>query len=68
MSKKKSKKQSKIDIKITFISGGEIVVPDKQWNDYRYDGKFFTIIKDGADIAMYNAREVFSLILTRHGE
>lgn len=64
----KKKKQPKIDIKITFIGGGEIVVPDKQWDDYRYDGKFITIIKDGADIAMYNAREVFSLILVRHGE
>jgi hypothetical protein len=57
----------KIDLKITFIGGGEIVIPDEQWDDYRYDGKFFTIIKDGADIAMYNAKEVFSLVLVKHG-
>lgn len=56
------------DLKITFIGGGEIVIPDEQWDDYRYDGKFFTIIKDGADIAMYNAKEVFSLVLVRQGE
>lgn len=61
-------KADKIDLKITFIGGGEIVIPDEQWDDYRYDGKFFTIIKDGADIAMYNAKEVFSLVLVRQGE
>ena len=61
-------KEDKIDLKITFIGGGEIVIPDEQWNDYRYDGKFFTIIKDGTDIAMYNAKEVFSVVLVRQGE
>lgn len=61
-------KTDKIDIKITFISGGEIVIPDEQWDDYRYDGKFFTIIKDGADIAMYNAKNVYSLVLVRQGD
>lgn len=61
-------KADKIDLKITFIGGGEIVIPDEQWDDYRYDGKFFTIIKNGADIAMYNAKEVFSLVLVRQGE
>lgn len=61
-------KADKIDLKITFIGGGEIVIPNEQWDDYRYDGKFFTIIKDGADIAMYNAKEVFSLVLVRQGE
>lgn len=62
MSKKKHK-SPKIDIKITFIDGGEIVIPDKQWDDYRYDGHFFTVVKNGADIAMYNATTVFSLVL-----
>lgn len=61
-------KADKTDLKITFIDGGEIVIPDEQWDDYHYDGKFFTIIKDGADIAMYNAKEVFSLVLVRQGE
>lgn len=60
-------KRDKIDIKISFRGGGEIVIPDEQWDDYRYDGKFFTIIYDGVDIAMYNAREVFSLILVKQG-
>lgn len=60
-------KIDKIDIKITFIGGGEIVIPDEQWDDYRYDGKFFTIIKGGADIAMYNAKNVYSLVLVRQG-
>jgi hypothetical protein len=64
----KADKIDQIDLKITFIGGGEIVIPDEQWDDYRYDGKFFTIIKDGDDIAMYNAKEVFSLVLVRRGE
>ncbi|MBR1749942.1 MAG: hypothetical protein IJ740_03530 [Ruminococcus sp.] len=59
---------NKIDIKITFIGGGEIVIPDEQWDDYRYDGKFFTIIKEGVDIAMYNAKNVYSLVLVRQGD
>lgn len=61
-------KADKIDLKITFIGGGEIVIPNEQWDDYRYDGKFFTIIKDGADIAMYNAKNVYSLVLVRRGD
>lgn len=65
---KEKETSKKADLKITFIGGGEIVIPDKQWDDYRYDGKFFIIIKDGADIAMYNAEEVFSLVLVRQGE
>lgn len=60
--------RDKTDIKITFRGGGEIVIPDEQWDDYRYDGKFFTVIKNGADIAMYNAKEVFSLVLTNSGK
>lgn len=61
--KKSSPDQDKISIKLTFIDGGEIVIPDEQWDDYRYDGKFFTIVKDGTDIAMYNASTIFSLVL-----
>ena len=64
---KTGENRKKYDIKITFRGGGEIVIPDEQWDDYRYDGKFFTIIYDGVDIAMYNAREVFSLILVKQG-
>jgi hypothetical protein len=64
----KTDKIDQIDLKITFIGGGEIMIPNEQWDDYRYDGKFFTIIKDGADIAMYNAKEVFSLVFVRQGE
>lgn len=61
-------KRDKIDIKITFRGGGEIVIPDEQWDDYCYDSKFFTVIKNGANIAMYNAKEVFSLVLINGGK
>lgn len=66
--KSRQKKDEKIDLKITFIDGGEIVIPDDLWDDYRYDGKFFTVMKNGIDIAMYNAIKVFSLVLVKHPE
>lgn len=59
--------KERIQIRITFIGGGEIIIPDEQWDDYRYDGKFFTIVKNGTDIAMYNAKQVFSLVLEQQG-
>lgn len=65
---KPSERPEKIDIKLTFIGGGEIVIPDEQWDDYSYDGKFFTINKAGADIMMYNAKQVYSLVLVRQGD
>jgi hypothetical protein len=66
--KEEKETKRKIDLKITFIDGGEIVIPDDLWDDYRYDGKFFTVVKDGIDIAMYNAIKVFSLVLVKHQE
>lgn len=65
---KPSEQPEKIDIKLTFIGGGEIVIPYEQWDDYRYNGKFFSIVKNGADIAWYNAEKVFSLVLVRQGD
>ena len=61
-------KTNKIDLKITFIGGGEIIIPDEQWDDYQYDTKFFSIMKGGAVIAMYNAKNVYSLVLVRQSD
>lgn len=65
---KEKETSKKANLKITFIGGGEIVIPNEQWDDYHYDGKFFTIIKGDADIAMYNAKNVYSLVLVRQGD
>ena len=65
---KEKETSEKANLKITFIGGGEIIIPDEQWDDYRYDGKFFTVIKGGVDIAMYNAKNVYSLVLVRQGD
>lgn len=50
-------------ITITFKNGNRISFNEKQWDDYSYDGSFFAIKKNGANIAMYNAENVFSVEL-----
>lgn len=52
-------------IKISFINAGSIVIGEDDWTDYEvYDG--FIVIKNGETwIAMYNMKEVFSLVLEK---
>lgn len=52
-------------IVINFKNGGVIEIPEDCWDDYRYDGKFISIIRDGATTAMYNVSEIFSLVLEK---
>ena len=51
-------------IEITFKNGFAVPYTGDEWDDYSYDGKFFSIRKDGVNIAMYNADDVFSVILS----
>lgn len=51
-------------IEITFKNGANITYTGNDWDDYSYDGKFFSIRLGGVNIAMYNADEVFSVILS----
>jgi len=50
-------------IKISFINAGSITIDD--WDDYDYVDGFIIIKKGEAWIAMYNAKEVFSLVLEK---
>lgn len=52
------------DIEITFKNGAIITYTGNDWDDYSYDGKFFFIRREGVNIAMYNADEVLSVILS----
>lgn len=52
-------------IRISFINAGTIVIDENDWDDYEiYDG--FLVIKKGeAWIAMYNMKEIFSVVLEK---
>ena len=52
-------------IRISFINAGTIVIDENDWDDYEiYDG--FLVIKKGDSwIAMYNLKEIFSVVLEK---
>lgn len=52
-------------IRISFLHAGSIVIEESDWDDYEiYDG--FLVIKKGeAWIAMYNMKEIFSVVLEK---
>lgn len=50
-------------IKISFINAGFVTIDD--WDDYEYTGGFIVIKKGEAWIAMYNAKEIFSIVLEK---
>jgi hypothetical protein len=49
-------------IEINFINAGTIII-DKDWDDYDLVDGFIVIKNHGAWVAMYNAKEIFSLVL-----
>lgn len=52
-------------IRISFINAGTIVIDENDWDDYEiYDG--FLVIKKGDSwIALYNMKEIFSVVLEK---
>ena len=50
-------------IRISFINAGEIVIESPDWDDYDFVDGFIVIKKDEVWIAMYNASEIFSVVL-----
>jgi hypothetical protein len=52
-------------IKISFLNAGSITIKEGDWTDYEvYDG-FLVIKYDEAWIAMYNMKEIFSVVLEK---
>lgn len=39
-----------------------------EWDDYKYDGKFFIVIKNGAWIGFYNLDFVISIVVDANGK
>lgn len=52
-------------IHIYFINAGSITIDEGDWTDYELRDGFFMIKNGEAVIAMYNAKEVFSLTLEK---
>ena len=54
-------------MRISFRHGGDIVIPQEDWDDYDFCEGFIIIKKDQAWVAMYNAKDVFSVVLEKEG-
>lgn len=52
-------------IKISFINAGSIIIDEGGWDDYDFYEGFIIIKKGEAWVAMYNAKEVFSVTLEK---
>ena len=57
-------KKSYKTLTISFRDAGSITFDETQWTDYLYNGKFIVVKYDEAWIAMYNADEVFSVVMS----
>lgn len=50
-------------IKIVMANSDEIKWTADQWDDYKYDGKYFIITKGGVWVGFYNLDKVISIII-----
>lgn len=50
-------------IKITMRNGKKVEWGQEKYSDYKYDGKFFIIIKNGEWIGFYNLNDVISIVI-----
>ena len=58
------KETAKMELIKIVMRNSDMVKWDKdEWDDYKYDGKFFIIMKNGAWIGFYNLDFVISIII-----
>ena len=50
---------------ISFINAGSITIEDGDWDDYDFCEGFIVVKNKGAWVAMYNAKEVFSVVMEK---
>lgn len=48
-------------IRIVLKNGNVVDWKKKQWTDYKYDGKCFSVVKKGLLIGVYNMDSVISI-------
>ena len=53
------------NLKISFINAGSITIEEDDWDDYDFAEGFIVVKNKGAWVAMYNAKEVFSVVLEK---
>ncbi len=49
-------------VKIVFKNGCTVKWGEKEYTDYKYDGKCFIVIKDGEWVGIYNMDCIVSII------
>lgn len=54
-------------IKITMANVNVVTWDEKDYTDYKYDGKFFIIIQDGQWVGFYNLDHVISIVASARG-
>ena len=52
-------------IRISFLKAGSIVIEENDWDDYEIYNGFLVVKKGEAWIAMYNMKEIFSVVLEK---
>lgn len=52
-------------IKIGFLGAGSITIDEGDWDDYEIFQGFLVIKKGEAWIALYNMKEIFSVVLEK---
>lgn len=52
-------------IKISFINTNSVTIDEGDWDDYDLCDGFIVIKKGEAWVAMYNAKEIFSVVLEK---
>lgn len=50
-------------IKIFTKSGKLILFNEDDWDDYHYDGKFFTIVKNNIGVCYYNLDRIATIVI-----
>ena len=48
-------------ITITFTNGDNVIWQAPDWTDYKYDGKFFIVINEGAWVGLYNLNNIIAV-------
>lgn len=48
-------------ITITFTNGDNVMWQAPDWTDYKYDGKFFIVINEGAWVGLYNLNNIIAV-------
>lgn len=52
-------------IRIVLKNGKVLKWKKKEWDDYKYDGKYFIVVKNGNWIGFYNLDNIISIRIKR---